>query len=233
MPVRRYQVLGERSSGTNYVKRLMGRNTDLKPTEALGWKHGFPHMMAVPPDMAVVIAVRRADAWAMSMFAKPWHTTPAMQALPFSDFIRAPWDTIIDRPRYFQGLIAEGSVGAPLQQDRDPMTGARYDTLFALRRAKLSAMLALFGREFPCIVLRTEGAQAAPEETLDWLLSGLGHPPRSAPFRPVFKRLGSKFNAAIPQRPAPPEDGWSAADLAFLRGAVDPAQEAALGYSYT
>ena len=45
-PVGRYQVFGERSSGTNFVKRLVGRNTALIPTEELGWKHALPHMTA-------------------------------------------------------------------------------------------------------------------------------------------------------------------------------------------
>ena len=46
--ITRYQVFGERSSGTNFVKRLLGRNTALAPSEGLGWKHGLPHMAAIP-----------------------------------------------------------------------------------------------------------------------------------------------------------------------------------------
>ncbi|MEP5632151.1 MAG: hypothetical protein ABJP79_09740 [Tateyamaria sp.] len=230
-PITRYQVLGERSSGTNFVKRLIGRNSPLKPTEALGWKHSAPHMLAIPHDMAVICAVRRADTWAQSMFQKPWHTTPAMQALSFSDFIRAEWDTIIDRPRYFEGLVMDGSQGSPLQADRDPLTGARYENLFALRRAKLNAHLSMLGRNCTCIVVRTEDAQSAPEATLDAILTGLGHPARSVPFRPVVKRLGSKFKAAVPNRPEAPAD-WSPEDHAFLRAQTDKAQEDNLGYSY-
>ncbi|MEX0311347.1 MAG: hypothetical protein AB3N17_14015 [Tateyamaria sp.] len=230
-PITQFQVLGERSSGTNFVKRLLGRNTDLKPTEALGWKHGFPHMMAIPPQMAVIVCVRRADTWAQSMFSKPWHTTPAMQSLPFSDFIRAPWDTVIDRPRYFEGLVPDGAVGQPLQQDRHPVTGARFANLFSLRQAKLSAMLSLLGRDCTCIVLRMEDAQAAPEATLDALRTPLGLAAASGPFRPVVKRLGSKFKPAIADRPQLPAQ-WDAADLRFLHDQIDPAQETALGYSY-
>ena len=51
--------------------------------------------------MLVLGLVRNAMSWALSMYAKPWHTSPQMQALPFSDFIRAPWDTRVDRARYF------------------------------------------------------------------------------------------------------------------------------------
>ncbi|WP_223274699.1 hypothetical protein [Tateyamaria sp. syn59] len=229
--ITRYQVIGERSSGTNFVKRLLGRNTELKPTEALGWKHGFPHMIAIPADMAVILVVRSADTWARSMFSKPWHTTPAMQALPFSDFIRAPWDTIIDRPRYFEGLIPNGSIGTPLQHDRHPVTGARFDNLFKLRTAKLQAMLSLIKRDCTCAVIRMEDAQARPEETLEAITKAFGTAPPNAAYRPVVKRLGSKFKAAVPDRPALP-DTWTNADMNHLRTEIDTELEAQLGYRY-
>ncbi|WP_299294037.1 hypothetical protein [uncultured Tateyamaria sp.] len=230
-PITRYQVLGERSSGTNFVKRLLGRNTGLKPTEALGWKHAFPHMMAVPTDMAVIVAVRRADSWARSMFAKPWHTSAAMQAMTFSDFIRAEWDTVIDRPRYFEGLIEPGTIGTPLQQDRDPVTGARFANLFALRTAKMRAMMSMLDRDCTCIVLRMEDAQANPQNTLARLTAALGTDAPVTPFRPVVKRLGSKFKPAVDTRPDLPAT-WDAADTAHMRASLDTTLEAQLGYSY-
>ena len=229
-PIARFQVLGERSSGTNFVKRLLGRNTPLKPTEALGWKHAFAHMMAVPADMAVICVVRRADSWARSMFDKPWHTTPQMQALEFGAFIRARWDSIIDRPRYFEGLVPDGAVGAPLQQDRDPVTGARYANLFALRTAKLRAMLSFLQRDCTCAVIRMETAQADPEATLATLSSAFGTSTNTT-YRPVVKRLGSKFKPAVADRPTLP-DAWSDTDLAHLRANIDTNLETALGYTY-
>jgi len=229
--ITRFQVLGERSSGTNFVKRLLGRNSPLTPTEALGWKHGFAQMMAVPSDLAVICVVRRADSWARSMFSKPWHTTPALQALEFSDFIRAEWDTIIDRPRYFGDLIQTQSIGTPLQQDRDPITGARFANLFALRQAKLTSLNSLLNRDCTCVFVRMEQAQAAPEDVLKAILSGLGTDPRPAPFRPVVKRLGSKFKPAVDNRPALPHM-MTEADQAFMTANLNSDQEANLGYTY-
>ena len=230
-PITRYQVLGERSSGTNFVKRLLGRNSKLTPSEALGWKHGFVHMMAVPTDMAVICVVRSADTWATSMFSKPWHTTPEMQELAFSDFIRAQWTTIIDRPRYFGGLIQNNSIGVPLQHDRDPLTGMCFENLFALRQSKLTSLLSMMNRECTCIVLRMETAQSQPEITRNAILQGLGFPQPDAAFRPVVKRLGSKFKPAVPQQPEMPKT-WAPQDRAFLRSQVNSEQERNLGYIY-
>lgn len=230
-PITRFQVLGERSSGTNFVKRLLGRNSPLKPTEALGWKHGFAQMMAVPADMAIICVVRRADTWAMSMFSKPWHTTPELQALPFSDFIRAEWHTVIDRPRYFEGMIDPQCLGTPLQQDRDPESGQCFRNLFALRQAKLASLVTMLNRSVTCVFLRMETAQSDPETTLGRILRGLDVSQPKAPFRPVMKRLGARFKPAIPTRPDMPS-AWTADDLAFLRTQIHAEQEARLGYTY-
>lgn len=229
--ITRFQVLGERSSGTNFTKRLLGRNSDLRPTEALGWKHGFPHAGAIPPDLVVIGVVRRADEWARSMHARPWHCSAEMQRLGFSAFIRAEWDTYVDRPQYFGRTLDTGSVGQPLQHDRHPLTGRRFANIFALRQAKLDGLRSYQNRGCSFVLLRMETVTGDPEGTLDQLLHVLGQPARSGAFRPVVKRLGTRFRAATETRPAPPEQ-MSENDLEFLRNTVNAAQEAALGYTY-
>ncbi|OWU72674.1 hypothetical protein ATO3_16410 [Marinibacterium profundimaris] len=227
---RRAQVFGERSSGTNFVKRLIGRNTPLRPVEALGWKHGGVQALAIPADLVVVVCVRGAADWARSMHAKPWHAVAALQAMAFSDFIRAPWDSVIDRPRYFDIDGVRELVGQPLQADRDPLTGEIYEDLFALRRGKLAQHLGLLQRHQGVVLVRMEQAVAAPEAFLDALEAGLDLPPRTA-FRPVVKRLGAKFKGAVAERPETPAS-WTEADMAYLRSRVDAELESALGYSY-
>lgn len=225
----RFQVLGERSSGTNFVKRLIGRNSDLRPTEALGWKHGFAQMTAIPADLAVICVVREPRSWVLSMHSKPWHTPGDMQALEFSDFIRAPWNTIIDRPRYF-GPAEQNAQGMALQQDRDPLTGATFANIFALRQAKLRYLTSVLNRNCTCVMLRVEQAQSAPQQTLDMILNALGRPTGTEGFKPVIKHLGAKFKPAIANRPATPET-ISPDDLAFMSAQLDTDQEAALGYN--
>lgn len=228
-PVTRFQVLGERSCGTNFVKRLLGRNSSLVPSEMLGWKHGFCQTDAIPPDLAVICVVRNAQDWVRSMFAKPWHCSPAMQALEFSEFIRAPWDTIIDRPRYFEDAAKRGLVGQPLQHDRHPLSGLRFENIFALRRIKLAGLLSYLSRDCTALLLCLETAQAHPEATLDTLLFALGHPKPVSGFRPVHKRLGSKFKPAITPRPSPPK-AMNTNDRAFMVSQLDMQLETQLGY---
>ena len=231
-PITRYQVFGERSSGTNFVKRLIGRNTGLTPMEELGWKHGFPHMTAIPRDVAVICVVRNAEDWVQSMFSKPWHCPPAMQQMPFSDFIRAEWDTIADRPRYFPLIETLGGAGAPLQLDRHPLTGRRFSNIFDLRQHKLLGLLGFAMRDCCVTFVRLEAAQAAPESFLQDLSDGLRIPAPHSPYRPVVKRLGSRFKPSVPSRPDPPAT-ISTEDRSFMRASLDLRTEAALGYDYT
>lgn len=228
-PPTRFQVLGERSSGTNYLKRLLGRNTPLTPSEALGWKHGHIQALAIPRDMLVVVSLRNAADWALSMFAKPWHTPPDMQALPFMDFLQAPWNTIVDHPKYFANA-GPLMVGQPLQQDRDPLTGLPYANLCALRTGKLRSHLSLLNRGCALLIARHETVLADPADFLATLRNTLHLPTPDTPLRPVVKRLGTRFNAASPRPPHP--DALPPEARAYLRAHLDLPLESSLGYTY-
>ncbi|MCA1285636.1 hypothetical protein [Salipiger bermudensis] len=230
--ITRYQVFGERSSGTNYVKRLIGRNTALAPSDDFGWKHGFPHMTAIPADLAVICVMRHAAEWALSMHSKPWHCPPAMQRLPFAAFLRAEWATIADRPRYFPQVQAHGGSGEALQLDRHPLTGAPFANLFALRRAKLEGLLGFLNRGCSVIFCRLETVQGDPQSFLKTLEKRLTLPPAPQPYRPVVKRLGSRFLPSVEERPSTP-DLLSPDDLTFLQSQLDLGREADLGYRYS
>lgn len=231
MPPRRFQVFGERSSGTNFVKRLIGRNTALQPIEALGWKHGFSQMTAIPADTAIVACVRDARPWSLSMHAKPWHTPPAMQTLTYSDFIRAEWATIADRKRYFPQVQDHGGEGRPLQHDRHPITGLPFPNLFALRRTKLASLLSYVHRDCTLILCRMEAVQQAPESFLAALNAAFSLPTPETAYRPVVKRLGSKFLPSVDTRPETPNTVLEN-DLTFLRSQLDLPLESRLGYNY-
>lgn len=230
-PPARFQVLGERSTGTNLVKRLVARNTGLHPTEALGWKHGLAQAVAIPADLAAICMMRNAADWALSMHRRPWHAVASMQALTFSEFIRAPWQSHVDRVQYFRAA-PEGAIrGQPLQQDRDPITGGAFENIFALRRAKQAGLLSYLGRGCTVAILRLETVQAGQEETIGRLRAALGVADDGAPVRPVKRRLGSKFVPSVSPRPATP-DRIGAADMAFIADQIDHAFEARLGYFY-
>ena len=75
-PPEMFQVIGERGSGTNVVRKLIDKNIASFRTEALGWKHGFPRMLAVPDNLLTIVCIRNAESWALSMHKRPWHADP-------------------------------------------------------------------------------------------------------------------------------------------------------------
>lgn len=96
VPLRRFQVLGERSSGTNFVSSLIAGNVKISECNHLGWKHAVPHSQFLARDLLVVVATRNPLDWLRSMHRKPWHSANHLRALEFSDFIRTEWETLTD-----------------------------------------------------------------------------------------------------------------------------------------
>lgn len=229
-PVTEFQVLGERASGTNYIRKLIELNCALRRTEGLGWKHGFPHMVGIPAQCLVIGAVRAAEPWALSMHKRPWHAHPDLQAMDFSDFIRAPWRSVVDRVGDFEQIAPDiDARGQILQLDRHPITGRAFDSLFALRRAKLAALAGLAERGCSVMLVQMETVTRAGESFVEALRLATGAAPRGDSFRTPKRRMGNNFRRRSDAQPATP-DAMSDEDRAFMTAALDGALEAAFGY---
>lgn len=226
----RFQVLGERCSGTNYLDKVLRANTVLKPTTVQDWKHGFPQFLGVPHRTVLVVCVRNAMDWARSLHAKPWHAAPHVQALPFDAFLTAPWDSRLDRRRYFANPGIATMIGAPLQPDRHPITGQMFPSIFAMRAAKLAAWMGLASRECNLVILRYEAVAADPDGFVAAFCEAFDLDAPEALTLPS-RRLGSRFRPAIAERPATPRK-LSDAQRDTIRGQLDHAQENDLGYFY-
>lgn len=229
-PVQTFQVIGERASGTNFVNRIIRQNMALRPTKALGWKHGFPHMLAIPPTCAVVCAVRNPVDWVLSMHKRPWHAHPDLQALAFSDFIQAEWHSIVDGAGHFPALKpGSDRIGQDLQLDRHPITGQRFANIFKLRTAKLQALMGMVHRDCTVIFVQMEHATQQPHDFLTWLADACALAPPPSDLKLPGRRLGNRFTRSTAARPVTP-DALSSADSTFMHAQLDSATEAALGY---
>ncbi|WP_425102145.1 hypothetical protein [Tropicibacter sp. S64] len=231
-PMTQFQVLGERGSGTNLLRKSIEKNLHIARTEGLGWKHGFPRMVAIPEGLLVICIVRNAADWARSMYKRPWHVHPDLQQLDFAGFIRHEWISIVDRPADFEMIHPEMEVtGAVLQMDRHPITGCAFENLFALRTAKLRALAGMANRERNVVFLRMEAFTADPGGMLEKLSEAFEIEKKPPFYKPVLRRLGTRFRAATDARPAPP-DPLPEADRAFMLAHLDAELEASFGYTY-
>lgn len=227
-----FQVLGERASGTNVVRKTIERNCRMVRSEGLGWKHGFPVMVAVPQDLLVVMAFRNAIGWALSMHRRPWHAHPEMQALTFSDFLRAEWNSVVDRPGDFEMIHPELAVqGQPLQFDRHPITGKPFENLIALRRAKMDAVLGMMNRDCSFALVQLEAIQSHGAQFMTDYREYFGAVARRDYHRAVTRKMGNRFRPSVRERPATPGE-VSAEDRSFILSQLDLESERLLGYSY-
>ncbi|MDU8926585.1 hypothetical protein RXV86_04230 [Alisedimentitalea sp. MJ-SS2] len=232
-PLTQFQVLGERACGTNMVRKAVEKNVELERTEGFGWKHAVPHMVAIPDNTLIVVAVRNAASWALSMHKRPWHSHPDLQALEFSDFIRAEWRSIVDRASDFEELHPElvpHVAGAELQYDRHPITGKRFANLFELRNLKQAAYLGLLNRDCNVLVVKAELVQIDQVGFIAWMIEHFDLPLKGLRIKPVAQRLGNRFNRSVDVDT--PTD-ISDADYAFMMQTLDLEMETALGYDYS
>lgn len=232
VPIAQFQVLGERGTGTNVVRKTLERHLKIMRVEGLGWKHAYPHMVAIPRNLVVVCVVRNATDWVRSLYQRPWHCDPVLHPLGFSDFLRAEWHGIIDRAEDFEELSAEfDAVGAELQFDRNPLTGLPFENVFRMRSVKLGGLATIPNRGCSYTLLRFESFAADPEGFTRRFAEAYGLDRALDGFQPVKERLGNRYNrsGALPEDP--PQE-MSAEDRAFMLSQLDLEQEAALGYSY-
>lgn len=106
--ITKFQILGERNSGTNYLLKVMNFNFDLEHTSEYGFKHWFikDHHPRGPPNKTTdrdcvtplsdsdntlfIFIVREPIEWLQSMHRQPHHANLHRQ-LSFSDFIQRGW----------------------------------------------------------------------------------------------------------------------------------------------
>lgn len=231
-PLEWFQVMGERGCGTNVVRKSISKTLRVTRTEALGWKHGFPHTIGLNPNTLVVCVVRDPQAWAQSLFKRPWHAHPDVQARDFNDFLREPWIGHIDQLSHFEMIHPELSIDQrELQWDRDPMTGKRFANIFALRNAKHRGLLSYLNRGVSTAYVRLEVFNENPLGLLEELEATFSLPQTERGYRPVTRRMGNNWNASVERDTS--LDGWSDADIAFMHDQLEPQIERLFGYGLT
>jgi len=227
----RFQVLGERGCGTNVIRKTVQDALKIRRTEALGWKHAAPAMIAIPPTFLTICAVRAPEKWAHSLYKRPWHAAPAVQSLGWHDFLRSEWQSYVDDLGHFDGVAPRlHPLGHELQWDRHPITGARFENIFAMRNLKHRALLSLPTRGASVVYVSLDAFNADPQAFLADLSTTfeLGYTDQG--YAPVERRMGNRWTAAVKDR-APAPEAWAAYDLAWMHSQLDPQIESLLGFN--
>jgi hypothetical protein len=223
-------VVGERCSGTNFLRALLEENTDLFFSREYGWKHGFPMFPAVSADAIAFVIVRNAIDWVRSMYGKPWHTSPTIRTMRFREFLRCRWDTIVDAAVHFALPDGDPREGEVLQYDRHPITGRAFTDILELRKEKMAAHLGMRNREVNVVLCAYEYVSEEPENFIDKICGAFGL--RSVkPFTLPGGQFGWPWPKDIRAVELPPA-GLEPEDRAYVLSRLDLALEAHVGYYY-
>ncbi|GHA61228.1 hypothetical protein GCM10008927_28340 [Amylibacter ulvae] len=229
-------VFGERNSGTNFADALLRNNFPQLSASAndrmakhgfrYGWKHGFPQMIAAPDTTLAVVMFRDPERWVQSMHRQPWHGAKHLRELTFSDFLAAPWQSIVDEKNFGITSGADPRAYAELQWDRHPLTGARFDNILQLRNAKSAGFLSLKNRFSNVIFARYEDVANAPAEFINMIGQTYALTAR-AKFVSVDQQRGRKSDGKFVRHVY---DDLTQTDRDFIWSGLDTKQEEILGY---
>lgn len=230
-PIDRFQVFGERRSGTNFVMNVVKKNTGLHFVKVYGWKHGIPYFPVFPACCLFIVVVRDPLDWVQSFYKGPYEGDRSLARLPFSEFIRSEWEgryRPVRSPWHRHGYRLDKSIGRgeALQLDRHPIEGRRFRNIMEMRNIKLAGQLSMLNRGINAVLIRYEDMKQFRREIIQEI-SGIFDIALNPVFDPVEQTVGPKsFNA----EQAEGSDGLSPADREFIIGELDPMLEARCGY---
>ncbi len=229
-PFDRFQVMGERGCGTNVVRKSITKALRIARTEALGWKHGFPMMVGIPPTFLTICAVRAPKPWASSLYQRPWHAPAGVQQRSFADFLRSPWQAEIDNMNHFEQVHPQlAPLGQELQWDRHPVTGHRFANIFEMRNAKHSGLLSFVNRGASVAYVALDRFNADPQGFLDALAAAFDLAGTERGYRPITRRMGNLWSATVPRPDI--SATWAPEDIAFMNDQLEPRIESLFGFA--
>lgn len=216
-PTDRFQVLGDRNSGTNFLHHLIVRNLpELQISTEYHWKHGFvDRRIAARTGLLTVVIYRHPLRWLHAVHRRPWDVSAAMRELSFGDFIRAEW----------RAVWMHGGREELLQGDMQPHTTTPFSNVLLMRNAKIEWLEKLAQLPGKTVFVRYEDLNRDPLRCLNALAKGAGLVPVER-LSAVRSYKGDRDRAYLPRR----QPVTQARDMQFIASTLDGAQEARLGY---
>ena len=135
--MKKFTILGERCSGTNYLESLITKNFDVEVTWEYGWKHFFGfNDLANSDDTLFIGIVRDPHTWMNSLWREKHHLQPGLRSNIKSYLNEEFWS-------YYDAIKhkSTGLYGKERMEDRNIYTGHRYENIFEMRKTKLKYLI--------------------------------------------------------------------------------------------
>lgn len=126
--IKRFTILGERCSGTNFLQMAMQRNFDLEVTWQYGWKHFFGfNDYAGSDDCLFISIIRHPLDWVNSFFNHPHHLAGSL---------RGNVHTFLTEEIFSVYDSGKGKQGRDMIEDYHIHEKRRYKNIWELRYTK-------------------------------------------------------------------------------------------------
>lgn len=127
--LKKFTILGERCSGTNFLEEVMLKNFPLEITWEYGWKHWYSYGSSYPnsDDTLFIGIIRDPVQWINSFYKTPHHVPNHLKKI--SSFIDEEFYSVHSNSQN------ENTV------DRNPNTSRRFTNLIELRNVKLDYLI--------------------------------------------------------------------------------------------
>ena len=134
IPLKKYTILGERNSGTNYLQKLIDTNFHSEITWDYGWKHFFGFSdYENSEDVIFIGIVRKFPDWANSLFIKPWHLQRELRKSKENFLSSQFWS--------YKDEVSDTKNGDEIIEDRNIYTRQRYNNIFDCRENKMRFLI--------------------------------------------------------------------------------------------
>jgi hypothetical protein len=205
----KFQIFGERCSGTNFLEHLLRTNFGQECiTWSYGWKHWYipcnrHEQLRAAEDVVFLVIVRNFYDWSRSLFSQPHHICPRPKTL---------WSLLTDP------ILSKMGDGT-MESDTD---------IFALRRNKILNFLELrpLVRYFHCV--QYERLLEDPVEFVQFLSTQYNLPLLHQIVMGVSSYKGQNQNAFVPAR----YPMFRCKELALISDRLDATAEALVGYAH-
>lgn len=237
-PITHFVIFSERCSGSNYLHDLILFNLEMKeanfchkhfpPWHELSQEsyYGDPrhYTFDETDDTLFIVLFRNPYDWARSLHKNPWHAADHLRKIPFSDFIRTPWELL---PPERDWLVRNCLEANPLL-DKNPYDGSPFSNIFELRSAKIRTMLQILYKAKNSYCLNYETVRDNPEGIIQEIENIFTIKAKER-FEPVIKYVGGiRGNGLYLAKPYPQ---LSSDDLFYINTQLDVALERSIGYS--
>jgi hypothetical protein len=165
--VKKFTILGERCSGTNFLQAAIERNFDIEVTWQYGWKHFFGFNKYEDSDDVLFIGiVRDPYNWLNSLFNMPHHLANSLRNNP-DNFLTEEFYSYYDE---IKNGVKSVNYGNEIMEDRNIYSGSRYKNIFEMRKVKCQFLLDdMPNRVKNYILIRYEDLVDQYDQTLDLL----------------------------------------------------------------